>query len=398
MCKFSIEGFRFNAVSAEVKKIGLKRLDFGLIASEQPSIVAGVTTQNLVHAAPVTLTRTVLQTGNCQAALINSGNANAYTGALGLQDAETLVATVASGLSIPQNMVIPMSTGVIGARLPVERMRSRIPELVNGLSQDKFGDVARAIMTTDTVPKTVEKQAVLSNGPIRIVGMCKGAGMIAPNMATMLAILLTDIRVEHGFLTETFKKCCDVTFNRVTVDGDTSTNDTAILMSGGAANCRMLSDLSNDREIFYHLLREACQDLAEQIVKDGEGATKLVEINVSGASDDRTASVMARKIAESPLVKTAFHGEDPNWGRIICAAGHSGVMFDPSIIDLSIGDVKVVVNGQLDQGNWEERAHAVMSSDRFVVSLDLKNGTGNATILTTDFSEEYVTINADYRS
>lgn len=393
-----LDGFRFGAVSAEVKKIGAIRLDFALILTERPAIVAGVTTQNLVHAAPVKLTRRVISNGLCHAALVNSGNANAYTGEAGEQDAVQLVENLGRELSIDPGLIVPMSTGVIGVRLPVDRMAARIPDLTRSLSPAGFHDVAQAIMTTDTVPKTVQRTGVLSNGTFNIIGMCKGAGMIAPHMATMLAILMTDIRVDHGFLVSTFRRCCDASFNCVTIDGDTSTNDTAIVMSGGALDSRDLPDNPEDRHIFSSVLQDACICLAEQIVMDGEGATKIVEIRVVSAADDESAFRIARKIAESPLVKTAFHGEDPNWGRIICAAGNSGVTFDPASIDLLIGDTPVVVNGKLVGGDWEKRSHGAMQERRFSVTLDLKMASGRATMLTSDFSEEYVTINADYRS
>ncbi len=393
-----LDGFRFGAVSAEVKKIGAIRLDFALILTDRPAIVAGVTTQNLVHAAPVKLTRNVISNGMCQAVMVNSGNANAYTGEAGERDAELLVEKLGHELSIDPGLIVPMSTGVIGARLPVDRMASRIPELTRSLSPAGFHDVAQAIMTTDTVSKTVQKTGVLSNGTFKIIGMCKGAGMIAPHMATMLAILMTDIRVDQSFLVSTFRHCCDVSFNCVTIDGDTSTNDTAIVISGGAQDSRDLPDNPQDRHIFSSALQEACISLAEQIVMDGEGATKIVEIRVVSAADDDSAFRVARKIAESPLVKTAFHGEDPNWGRIICAAGNSGITFDPASVDLRIGDTPVVVNGKLVEGDWEKRAHQAMQERRFAVTLDLKIANGRATMLTSDFSEEYVTINADYRS
>lgn len=393
-----IDGFQFGAVSAEVKKVGLVRLDFGLVMAERPAVASGMTTQNLVHAAPVSITRKVISRGLCQAVIINSGNANAYTGPSGMEDALNLVNTLSSATSINSDLIIPMSTGVIGARLPLDRMKSRIPTLVESVRHDGFHDVARAILTTDTVPKIVQLNAELSNGPFTIAGMCKGAGMIAPNMATMLALLVTDMRVDQGFLSDTFRECCDLSFNRITIDGDTSTNDTAVCLSGGAWQARELSESSADRSTFAALLKQACRSLAEQIVMDGEGATKLVEVSVISAVDDKSAGVMARKISDSPLVKTAFHGEDPNWGRIICAAGNSGVLFDPATVDLFIGDVAIVRDGKIVDGDWEKAAHQVMRNRSFVVTLDLKMGKGHATIMTSDFSEEYVTINADYRS
>ncbi len=393
-----IDGFKFGAVSAQVKKPGYVRMDFGLVVTEGPAVTAGVTTQNLVHAAPVTITRRVISRGLCQAVMVNSGNANAYTGPVGLEDAEYLVNTLSRAISIDSELIIPMSTGVIGARLPVDRMKSRITSLIESAGPDGFHDVAQAILTTDTVPKIIQLNAELSTGPFTIAGMCKGAGMIAPNMATMLALLMTDIRVDHGFLTETFSECCDLSFNRITIDGDTSTNDTALCLSGGGLNSCDLSKLTRDREIFVDLLKQACLSLAEQIVMDGEGATKFVEVSVTSAADERSAGIIARKIADSPLVKTAFHGEDPNWGRIICAAGNSGIFFDPSAVDLFIGQVPIVQDGKLVEGDWEKKAHQVMQNRSFAVTLDLKIGNGRATIMTSDLSEEYVTINADYRS
>lgn len=393
-----IDGFNFGAISAEVKKVGYVRLDFGLVVAERPAVAAGVTTRNVVHAAPVTITRKVISGGLCQAVLVNSGNANAYTGPQGMEDAERLVETLSGVISINSGLIIPMSTGVIGARLPVERMKAKIPALVESLGPDGFNNVAQAILTTDTVPKTFQVKAELSTGPFTVAGMCKGAGMIAPNMATMLALLMTDIRVDHDFLAETFKECCRLSFNRITIDGDTSTNDTAVCLSGGALNSRELSKSSRDREIFVDTLKQACLSLAKQIVMDGEGATKFVEVKVISAVDDKSAGIVARKIAESPLVKTAFHGEDPNWGRIICAAGNSGILFDPASVDLFIGDVAVVRDGKLVEDDWEKKAHQVMQNRSFAVTLDLKMGNGHSTIMTSDFSEEYVTINADYRS
>ncbi len=393
-----LDGFKFAALAAEVKKIGTVRLDLGLVVSERPAVVAGVTTRNLVHAAPVTLTRKVLSSGLCQAVLVNSGNANAYTGAPGLEDASLLIESLSRESGIDQNLIIPMSTGVIGVRLPVDRIKSRLPDLVRTAGPDGFHDVAQAIMTTDTVPKVICLNGELSNGPFTIAGMCKGAGMIAPNMATMLAMIITDIRVDQAYLSETFRRCCQRSFNRVTIDGDTSTNDTAICLSGGAVNSRNLSESATDRAVFSELLESACINLAEQIVMDGEGATKMVEVTVASAIDDRSAAVMARKIAESPLVKTAFHGEDPNWGRIICAAGNSGIMFDPGKANLFIGDVQIVRNGAIVEDDWEKRAHHVMKNRRFSVTVDIGMGEGKATVWTSDFSEEYVTINADYRS
>lgn len=395
---FEIEGFSFSAVSAGIKRADSDRLDLGLIVSDSPAVTVGVTTTNIVCAAPVTITRERLQTGVSQVILVNSGNANAYTGCQGVANALSLTTAVASAMTVDENLVIPMSTGVIGLPLPVDRMKFRVPELVGSLSRSGFDKVASAIMTTDTQPKTACVDRTLSNGPLRIVGMAKGAGMIAPNMATMLAVILVDVLVERSFLSEVFVQINNVTFNRVTIDGDTSTNDTAIVMSGGCRQPRKLLDNVDDRNTFSQALFTVCQSLSRQIVQDGEGATKVVEISVLGAPDDNSATRIARRIAESPLVKTAFHGEDPNWGRIVCAAGSAGVSFDPAQLDLWIGDVQIVRSGVLESGDWENRAKQVMQNREFSVVLDLNAGPSKASILTCDLSEEYVGINADYRS
>ncbi len=395
---FNIQGFKFSAVAAGIKRAGTERPDFGLIVADAAASAAAVTTTNLVCAAPVEITRRRMQKGVCRAVLVNSGNANAYTGVRGQEDARELTAAVAHAVDTDPELVIPMSTGVIGNPLPMERMLPRVPELVNRLGSDSFMDVARAIMTTDTRPKTVFLEGRLSTGPVRMAGMAKGAGMIAPKMATMLAVILTDVKVPASFLGECLAEANSKSFNCITIDGDTSTNDTLIVMAGGRPDAPELASDTNDRIGFASLLEQACMNLARQIVQDGEGATKVVEVRVCGAPDGRAAVRIARAVAESPLVKTAFHGADPNWGRIICAAGGAGVIFDPNQVDLFIGDVLIVKHGALVSDDWESAAHEVMLAEEFSVTLDLKAGPAEATFLTTDFSEEYVTINADYRS
>lgn len=392
-----IAGFRFSAVAAGIKEAGTTRLDLGLIAADSPAVTVGLTTTNLVYAAPVGITRQRLAGGQCSAVLINSGNANAYTGTRGMEDALQLTASVAANLGIAPDLVIPMSTGVIGNPLPFDRMTQRIPDLVNGLAPGRLADFARAIMTTDTKPKTVCRDMELSSGRMKMVGVAKGGGMIAPNMATMLAVIMSDVTADRAFLKEALAGANSMSFNAITIDGDTSTNDTVILMAGGRGDARTLSNTA-DEEAYSRLLNEVCLDLAGQMVRDGEGATKFVEIRVVGAGDKVSAEKVARTIAESLLVKTAFNGEDPNWGRIICAAGRAGVPFDPDRLDLFIGDVPIVRNGLLVDGDWESAAHAVMKNLEFSVTLDLKDGDAHARFLTTDLSKDYVAINADYRS
>lgn len=392
-----IQGFKFAAVAAGVKSPTVHRLDLGLIAAEAPASAACVTTTNLVFAAPVAITRERVASGRCQAVLANSGNANAFTGEQGERDARDLTAATAAALGIDPALVVPMSTGVIGQPMPVERMRPHVAELVAQLDDRSFGDFAAAIMTTDTRPKTVRLDGELSTGPIRMLGVAKGAGMIAPNMATMLAVVLADHKAEPEFLREALAEAADRSFNAVTVDGDMSTNDTLLVMAGGRTGAPRVSS-GPDHDEFSRLLIDACRDLARQIVFDGEGATKLVDVRVIGAPDRATARLAARAIAESLLVKTAFRGEDPNWGRILCAAGRSGVQFDPNRVDLFIGDVPVVLHGLLAQDDWESRAARTMKRREFSILLDLKIGDGDASILTCDISEDYVKINADYRT
>lgn len=393
-----IPGYRFSAAAAGIKRAGTDRLDLGLIVSDSLASAAAITTTNLVFAAPVEITRKRLASGACRAILINSGNANAYTGEQGLRDALDLTGEVAEGVGIAADLVVPMSTGVIGLRLPVDRIRAKLPQLLKGLDQGTFMDVAAAMMTTDTRPKTVLLGGVSLDGPFKMLGMAKGSGMIAPNMATMLAVILTDIKIEPNQLRECLVEANSRTFNSLTIDGDTSTNDTVIVMAGGGSEGRELGGGHADRDAFSSLLNEACMSLARQIVLDGEGATKMVEVRVTGAPGPGAAAKVARTIAESPLVKTAFHGQDPNWGRILCSAGRAGVVFDPYSVDLFIGEVPIVKNGQVVSDDWESAAHRVMQGREFSIQLDLKAGDGEASFLTTDMSEEYVTINADYRS
>ncbi len=395
---YLINGYRFSAIAAGVKKPGTDRPDLALVVADRPAVVAGVTTTNLVYAAPVALTRQRLAGAVCRAVLINSGNANACTGEEGMNDARALTAQTAQALEIDPELVIPMSTGVIGVRLPMDRMMPRIPDLVRGLAPDRVPDVARAMMTTDTRPKVSFKTASISDGCFTVMGIAKGSGMIAPRMATMLGVILTDLQVPLPLLRDSLVDACHRTFNRTTVDGDTSTNDTVIVLSGGPVDAVELGASLRDREAFTQTLEEVCGDLSRQLVADGEGATKVVEVRVRGVHNEEAADRLARTIAESPLVKTAFHGEDPNWGRILAAAGRSGVFFDGNRVDLFIGDVPVMRDGRPADTDWELPAKQEMSKKEFRVTLDLKAGSAEATFLTTDLSAEYVRINADYRS
>lgn len=290
------------------------------------------------------------------------------------------------------------STGVIGRFLPVEKVISAITPLVDQLSDRWDQDVVKAIMTTDTFPKEIALEYSCQNRNIRIAGMAKGAGMIQPNMATMLAFLVTDAPVPRAHLSVMLQEAVENTFNMITVDGDTSTNDTVICLANGLAGGDPISAESGQGKCFRRAIEYACLRLAHMIVKDGEGATKFVEIRVVQAKDKREAKTVAKAIANSLLVKTAFFGQDPNWGRILSAAGSCGVDFDPEVADLYIGDIRVLSQGLPERGNWEEKAARVMQQTGFTVTLNLNNGNNQASVWTCDLSHDYVKINAAYRT
>lgn len=384
------KGFVFNAVRAGLKKEGY---DFALIFSEQEASCAGVFTTNLVKAAPVLLGQERIKEGKAQAILVNSGCANACTGDLGLEDARILSQRAADLLQIKTSRILPASTGVIGERLPLNQMERILPDLVQGLSPEKAPLVAQAMMTTDTFPKLVKRNLSDGENEITILGLAKGAGMIAPHMATMLAFIITDASLSSRELENILQKATEVSFNRITVDGDTSTNDTVYALANGKIGLN-----EGQKKKFEEAFIDICQELAYLIVKDGEGATKTVWIKVKGALDNEAAIRLARCISNSLLVKTALFGEDPNWGRIMAAMGRSGVKFDPYQVDIYIDDVQIVKNG-LSLGKEKEReAHQKMKKQEFNLIIDLKIGTGKGEILTCDLSYDYVKINAEYRT
>ena len=392
-----IKGFKTAAVAAGIRYAD--RLDLGLIFSEEPAVTAGAFTTNQVKAAPVVLDMERLKQGKAQAVLINSGCANACTGEAGMRAALTASGCAASELCIAEEMVQVSSTGVIGEQLNVEAIKNAMPGLVAGLSPDNFEQVARAIMTTDTVSKTAYRTVIIGDKEVNFMGMAKGAGMIMPNMATMLAFVLTDARISFPQLHRSLIHGVERTFNRITIDGDTSTNDMVLVMANGAAgNPWIDEDASSDQKIFQETLGDLLKDLALQIVADGEGATKFITIRVCGAREEQEGGQIARTVANSNLVKTAFFGEDANWGRIIAAMGRSGVRFNPERVDISFGDVLIVKDG-LGQGKDAERAAtAILKEKNIMVTIDLKDGAECADVYTCDFSIDYVKINADYRS
>jgi glutamate N-acetyltransferase/amino-acid N-acetyltransferase len=381
-------------MAAGIKKN--KSLDLGLIVSDKPAAVAGVFTKNRVKAAPVKLDQQRVRSGQCRAVIVNSGNANCCTGEDGMARAMEMAKSVAVQLSIPEESVLVSSTGVIGEPLPVEKITAAAPELTSALRPDGWPDFARAIMTTDTFPKLISRKGEINGKPFTMIATAKGAGMIHPDMATMLAYICTDVGISADDLHTALATAADFSFNRISIDGDTSTNDTALAMANGASGIFIHEPAH--LEYFQTLLDGICLELARLVVKDGEGATKLVDIAVRGASSDEDALTVAKTVAASMLVKTALFGEDANWGRIIAAVGRSGVEADPDKIDIFFNDVMMVKNGKGMGKQIEAKATEVLKNREFTVIIDLNIGRGEDCVMTCDFSIDYVKINASYRS
>jgi glutamate N-acetyltransferase/amino-acid N-acetyltransferase len=394
MSNIMCSGFKVAGIAAGLKKKGKK--DLGLMVSQVPATVAGVFTKNQVKAAPVILDRRRIKTGVCQAIIVNSGNANCCTGEKGIRDAETMASSAASELGISEDLVLVASTGVIGEPLPIEKIDAAIPTLVNSLQSKGISDLARSIMTTDTVPKMVSAHGVVDGKTFTVTGVAKGAGMIRPDMATMLCFVCTDAKVSSEILKDILVEAVNSSFNRITIDGDTSTNDTVLIMANGLSGAVIQNPTQKD--IFQKILDEIFLDLAKQLVRDGEGVTKLVEIIVRNAGSDSDARKIADTVANSPLVKTAFFAEDANWGRIAGAVGRAGVQIDPDKIDIHFDDVQMVKSGMGQGKTVEAEATKVLKRPEFTVTIDLNSGRGSGSILTCDFSLDYVRINADYRS
>jgi glutamate N-acetyltransferase/amino-acid N-acetyltransferase len=387
-------GFEAAGIAAGLKK--KEKMDLGLVFSKVPANAAGVFTRNRVKAAPVILDKERIKKGVCRAIIVNSGNANCCTGERGIRDAETVAALCASELGISEDLVLVASTGVIGEPLPMEKIESAVPSLVRSLKPEGIPDLARSIMTTDTVPKMVLGQGVVDGKKFTVAGVAKGAGMIRPNMATMLCFLCTDIGAPPEVLQETLVKAVNRSFNRITIDGDTSTNDMVLVMANGLSGAVL--QRPDHIDTFQKILDSILQDLSKQLVRDGEGVTKLVEIIVRGANSDADAEIIADTVAHSPLVKTAFFGEDANWGRIVGAVGRAGVDVDPDRIDLYFDDVQMVKSGMGCGKAVEAEATKVLKKPEFAVTVNLNLGQGFGSMITCDFSVDYVKINADYRS
>jgi glutamate N-acetyltransferase/amino-acid N-acetyltransferase len=393
---FKVNGFLFSGISVGIKKDGKR--DLALIYSDVPGRIAGLFTNNAVKAAPVQLDMERIKGGLCQAVVVNSGNANACTGAQGLRDTRSVSSLVAKGLGIEEELVFTASTGVIGIPLPMRKIEGGIPKLIAALSPEGWMKTVEAIMTTDTFPKVEVATCRIKGKQVKLCGMVKGAGMIRPDLATMLSFLVTDANFEAPLLQRMLEKAAEESYNRITVDGETSTNDTVLLLANGKAGHPSSNRMGRDGEIFQSMLSEVCQHLAKNVVKDGEGATKFIEVLVLGAQNREDAKRAAYAIAHSPLVKTAFFGEDANWGRILSALGHSGARINPNRIDLFFDKVPVVKRGMGTGSRFEERAGQILKKRSFKVIIDLHQGKSQFSVLTTDLSIDYVKINASYRS
>ncbi|MEP5631346.1 MAG: bifunctional glutamate N-acetyltransferase/amino-acid acetyltransferase ArgJ [Tateyamaria sp.] len=388
-----IDGVTFSAVAAGVKYTG--RDDVMLAQCVPGTAIAGTFTRSATRSAPVLDCQAKLggSTKDGAAILVNSGNSNAFTGRNGQAAVDGIVQAVSNATGIPATRVFTASTGVIGEPLPFERITTKLGELNTSLSADKIADAARAIMTTDTYPKGASATCEVAGKTVKIAGIAKGSGMIAPDMATMLVYIFTDAKVDQDALQAMTATSCDSTFNCITVDSDTSTSDSLLVAATGASGVD-----ATGNKAFEVALNEVMLDLAHQVVRDGEGATKFVEINVTGAVDDVSAKIHGLSIANSPLVKTAIAGEDPNWGRVVMAVGKSGAPADRDALSIWFGDTLVAENGWVSQNYQEEDAAEHMKSDHICIRVDCGMGTGSSTVWTCDLTHGYIEINADYRS
>ena len=388
-----IGGVRFSAIEAGVRYSG--RVDVMLAELAPGTVIAGTFTRSKTRAAPVLDCQEKLGGASDAGAaiVVNAGNANAFTGADGIDSVKAITAHAGQILGIPEGRVFTSSTGVIGEKLPHVRITSAFEALKDGLANDRINDTALAIMTTDTFPKGSTRQVTIGGKTVSISGIAKGSGMIAPDMATMLVYVFTDAKIGFDDLQPMVSSACDTTFNCITVDSDTSTSDTLLVAATGASGVDVTGN-----EAFATALTEVMEDLAKQVVRDGEGATKFVTVNVTGATDNGDAKQVALAIANSPLVKTAVAGEDPNWGRVVMAVGKSGAEADRDRLSISFGDVEVAKDGRVAPNYSEADAAAHMKGDEVTISVDLGLGGGEATVFTCDLTAQYIAINADYRS
>ena len=391
------KGFRASGVCAHIKNAQSTKKDCALVVSDTSATLAGMFTTNQVKAPPVAWNEVLRSKGSARAVFINSGNANACTGARGMDDVHTTAGWVAEGLGLAAEEVCICSTGVIGVHLPMDRIREGVEHCVAGLASEGCLDAAHAIMTTDKVAKSMAIEVPLSSGTVRLGAMAKGSGMIAPNMATMIAIITTDANIAAEDLQTLLREATKASFNCICIDNDMSTSDTVLCLANGQSGTPCIAPGTPDHALFGEALSKLCLDLAHALVRDGEGATKFVEIQVEGAATDDAAKTVARSVAHSQLCKTAFFGQDPNWGRIACAAGYAGVPFSPDNLSIWINDLLVVRDG-LPADFQESVAAGHMRQPSFSIRVSLGSGPGKATFWTSDLSHEYVSINADYRT
>ncbi len=388
------KGFRLGTAGAGFRRPG--RDDLGLIISDQPAVAAGVFTTNAFKAAPVQIAQETLRRGPMvQGVLVNSGQANACTGEEGLRNCRATLDMVGRAAGVDPWALLPMSTGVIGDQLKMDLWEKAVPALVNSLGGRDAETFTRAMMTTDAFPKFVERSVTLSGGMVRLVGMAKGAGMICPNMATMLSVVLCDARVSVNAWQDMFRIAVARTFNRVTVDGDTSTNDTVLGLANGASG---VDALGADAALLEETLEAVLGGLAYMLVQDGEGATKVLHIRVIGAADVADAEKVARTVGHSQLVKTAMYGRDANWGRIVAAVGRSGARFRSDDVQVRLCGVELFRDGRPVPGNHDAKLAEPLKQRDLDVEIRLGTGEGEYTLLASDLSHDYVTCNADYRT
>lgn len=397
-----VAGLRMAACKANIRYPD--RLDLVLMELAAGTELAGVFTRNAFCAAPVLVAKEHLaarsgNSGNNSYLLTNTGNANAGTGQAGVDAARACCQALAELTGVETSSVLPFSTGVIGELLPADRLMAALPDALAALDSNNWESAARGIMTTDTRPKSSSVEVALSSGSVVISGIAKGAGMIKPNMATMLAYVFTDAKIDKELLDQLLLSAVNQSFNRITVDGDTSTNDCCILAATGQSGVSVEASNQGDLDAFAGALNELCQDLATQLIRDAEGASKFISIEVSGGKDSQECLQVAYCVAESPLVKTAFFASDPNWGRILAAIGRAGIdALQLDKVQIRLGSVLLVENGGLSASYAEERGQAEMDKDSIRIQIDLNRGPVRETVWTSDLSHEYVRINAEYRS
>ncbi len=389
------QGFQAAGVKAGIKKSG--NLDVAVIYTEQEAAVAGTFTQNAVASAPVRASKKVVATGMVHAITANAGCANACTGEQGEKDAAAMQDITATALGCKADDVVVASTGVIGVNLPMDKMEDGIKQAVKELSTEGSENAGKAIITTDTYSKSCATEITLGGKEVRFGAIAKGSGMIQPNMATMLCFITTDAAIDSKLLQKALSEIVEVSFNMISIDGDMSTNDMVIVLANGAAGNVKITEENEDYKLFKATLQNICQELSKKIAADGEGATKFLTISVTGARNFAEAKTIGMSVAKSPLVKTAFFGEDPNWGRVICAVGYAGVPMDPNKTVVKFGDIPVYANG-VGADYDEAELRKVMEAHDIVIGIDMGEGDAKADIWSCDFSYEYVKINGEYHT